>query len=461
MKIPASYRVLRRIDALYRRIRKSRVARCIVRSRRWLSAVLFLIIPLLYVSIYLFHRTHMVYYLYTGPRGGTHEILGPALAEALNKPDQLEEFLHLNIVPDFVVRPSCGAVDNVYLMNHGLAQVAFSEDGLPLSFETISPCPVSTSPQEKARTAKPADIRFRALMPLYLSPLHIVARKHLRLADIRALPSHIKVYLGPDGSGTAALSQLILHHYGIVVQRYGANLDFEQGKQALLRGDVDVGFFLHQLNSDVVHTLLEAEDFTLIAIDHASSLKLLYPYLEVITVPGTTYKSPATDVTTIGTKTILITTTDLTELEVYEIAKKLSYRINEVIKGIPFNVTKVTDSDPQKELYYPLHDGSIRFYTHDPPFFLDIRTIAEVGTYFTVLFALYEVTTRLLRRYRIHRLMHVVDHATQAFGRMHQKAPRYRWYTRKVKVLALVLVRHNKINHEDFQHVDEYIKGHG
>jgi TRAP transporter TAXI family solute receptor len=456
MKIPASYRVLKRFDATYRRIRQSRAARYVVRS----NTIFLLIIPLLYATIFLFHRTHTVYHLYTGPKGGTYEILGPALADALNKPDQFEQFLHLNIVPDFVVRPSCGAVDNLYLTNHGLAQVAFSEDGLPVSFETMAHCPLPTSQQNDAKVPKPADIRFRALMPLYLSPLHIVARKNLHIADIRALPSHTKVYLGPDGSGTAALAQLILHHYGIVVQRYGAHLDFEQGKQALLRGDVDVGFFLHQLNSDVVHTLLEADQFTLMAIDHAASLKLLYPYLEVITVPGTTYKSPATDVTTIGTKTILITTTDLTELEVYEIAKKLSYRINEIIKGIPFNVTKVTDSDPQKDLYYPLHDGSIRFYTHDPPFFLDIRTVAEIGTYFTVLFALFEITTRLLRRYRIHRLMHVVDHAAQAFIRTRQNATRYHWHARKVKVLALVLVRHNKINHEDFQHVDEYIKGH-
>jgi hypothetical protein len=198
----------------------------------------------------------------------------------------------------------------------------------------------------------------------------------------------------------------------------------------------------------------------LVAVPHAPSLKLLYPYLEVITIPGTTYKSAAADLTAVATKTILITSTDLSELEVYEIAKKLSHRVNDLIKGIPFNATKVTDSDPQKDLYYPLHDGAIRFYTHDPPFFLDVRTLAEIGTYVSVLYALYEISSRLLRNYRVHRLMHATDRAVRASRRSDSNQKKYNRYTAKLKRMALLLVRDRKINHEDFQHIDEYMKGH-
>jgi len=60
------------------------------------------------------------------------------------------------------------------------------------------------------------------------------------------------------------------------------------------------GFFLQRLNSDVVQEPLQSDHLTLIAIDLAAGLKLLYPYLEVMTVPGTTYKSPTTDITTVG-----------------------------------------------------------------------------------------------------------------------------------------------------------------
>lgn len=462
MKIPIPYRAFKRAEAAWRRVWHHRALRYGLRNKKWLLTFFLLVIPFFYVATFIFHRTHTVYYLYTGPAGGTHQSLGQPLADALNKPDRLEAFLHLNLVPDFVARSSCGSVENVYFITQGLAQIAFAEDGLPLPVEAHSHCSLARPQQNQSgsQTSEAVETQFRVLMPLYLSPLHIVVKKSLRVSEIRALPSHAKVYLGPDGSGTAVLAQLIFHHYSIVVERYGADLNFEEAKQALLHGEIDVGFFLQRLNADVVQELLQSDHLTLMAIDHAAGLKLLYPYLEVMTVPGTTYKSPTTDITTVGTKTVLITSTDLTELAVYEMAQKLSYRIHDVLKGIPFNVTKVTDSDPQKDLYYPLHDGSVRFYTHDPPFFLDMRTVAEIGTYFTILFALYEITTRLLRKYRVHRLMHVVDRATQAFSRSRQDATRYQWYTRKVKVQALMLVRHGKINHEDFQHIDEYIKGH-
>ena len=84
---------------------------------------------------------------------------------------------------------------------------------------------------------------------------------------------------------------------------------------------------------------------------------------------------------------MLATSTDLSDYEVYQIATKLSEQMHNLIKGIPFNATKVTDTDPQRDLYYPLHEGALSFYSHDPPFFLNPQMLAGIGTYLSVLFA--------------------------------------------------------------------------
>jgi hypothetical protein len=67
------------------------------------------VIPLGYGAILFLERVHTNYYLFTGPKGGTHYLLGPRFADTLNRPDKLERLLHLNVVPDFAPTESCGS----------------------------------------------------------------------------------------------------------------------------------------------------------------------------------------------------------------------------------------------------------------------------------------------------------------------------------------------------------------
>ena len=57
-------------------------------------------------------------------------------------------------------------------------------------------------------------------------------------------------------------------------------------------------------------------------------------------------KPPRDSFPPLGTKTVLVASTDLSDHEVYAIADKLSHNIHDIIKDIPFNATKVADSDP-------------------------------------------------------------------------------------------------------------------
>ena len=430
-------------------------------SNKWLIIIFLVIIPSFYLVSFIFERTHTNYYLFTGPQGGTHYELGPQMAEVLNKPSKMEKLLHLNIVPDFTPRESCGSLDNIFYINQGLAQLGFAEDGLPLHFEKPPKCSLEFNQKEIQAKARSAEIRLRALMPLYKSPLHIVARKDLGISDIRDIPLNAKVYMGPEGGATAIVAGLILNHYDIPTDRQGRDLNFDQALHQMIAGNIEVGFFLVGLNAEAMKKLSQYPQFKLLTVEHAESLKFLYPYLEVITIPGTTYKNASKDIMTVGTKTLLVTSTDLKDHEVYEIADKLSHSIHDIIKDIPYNATKVTDSDPQKELYYPLHEGAIQFYKHDPPFFLDPHALAGIGSYLTILFALYKVSSQFIRNYRVHRIIHSVERSVWAFhiDSDHPRWKQYAFYTRKLKFKALEMLRNQRITMDDYERINEYIKG--
>jgi TRAP transporter TAXI family solute receptor len=456
------YLTIKRCSRAYRRIKQHRIFRKIPINKMWLLIFFLVIIPSIYVASVLLERTQTKYYLFTGPKGGTYYALGPHLAEVLNRPSTLEKFLHLNIVPDFIPRESCGSLDNIYYINEGLAQLGLAEDGLPLHFEKPPKCSLEIDQKELPRRVGSDGIRLRGLMPLYKSPLHIVARKDLGLSDIRDIPPNAKVYLGPEGGATAYITNLILDHYGISTDRQGMKWNFEQAMQQLVKGNIEVGFFLVGLNSKAMKQLSQYPQLKLLTVEHAASMEFLYPYLEVIIIPGTTYKNASKDIVTVGTKTMLVTSTELTDNEVYEIADKLSHHIHDIIKDIPFNATKIAEGDPQRDLYYPLHEGAMRFYNHNPPLFLNPHALAGIGSYLTILFALYKVSSQFIRNYRIHRIQYAVERAMLAFhiASDRPRTKRFDFYIRKLRSKALFLLRDQRITLDDFHRINEYIKGH-
>jgi TRAP transporter TAXI family solute receptor len=431
-------------------------------SNKWLFVFFLVVVPLVYVSSVLYARTHTQYYLVTGPVGGTYDLLGGRITDALNTPDDLERGLHLNIVPDFIAKRSCGAFDNLYAINHRLAQIGFAEDGLPLMFQKTRLCALQGADPALLKQERDDKLRMRALMILYRSPLQIIARRGSLFSDASAIPPHTKVYLGPAGSATEYVAGVLLSHHGISVERVGQGIDIEQAVEAMLNHKIDVGFFLTALNTGAIQKLSQSEDFKLLSVDNAPSLRLLHPYLTEILIPASTFHGASKDVLTLGTNTILVASTDLSDTAVYEAAKKIANNIQDILHGIPFNLAKSIDNDPGKELYYPLHQGAIRFYDRDPPFILNPHILAGIGTYLSVLFASWKVSRQFIRNYRVHRILHAIDKAALAFQMNTSPAnpQRYLHYTQHIRKKALGLLRFQRITTDDYGRIGEYIKGH-
>lgn len=435
-----------------------------VLSTRWWLILFLMIIPLTYLGLVLSHRTQTDYVLLTGPKGGTYDKVGPRLAEVLNRPNKIERVLHLNIVPDFDLRETCGSLENLFYIDHGVGQLAFAEDGLPLHFQRTTQCALPIPPATVSDNRQHGEIRLRALMPLYKSPLHILAKKSLGIEAADDIPDHAKTYMGPEGSGTAFLARLVLDHYGIVVERVGENLNYEQAAQQMREGSIEVGFFLSGLKSGAVQSLVRDHALHPLRVQHAKGLTMLYPFLVEAKILGSELHDDSQEIATIGTNTILVASSDLSETEVYEIAAKVDRNIQDLLQDIPLNYAKLADMDPQKGLYYPLHDGAVRFYTNNPPFFLDPRTLAGIGTYLSLLFAFYTISTQFVRDYIVHRLLGAVDRAVRAFkgglGSAQPASKRYYHYLGRLKHQALSLLKQEKITLDEYKRIDEYMKGH-
>jgi hypothetical protein len=109
-----------------------------------------------------------------------------------------------------------------------------------------------------------------------------------------------------------------------------------------------------------------------------------------------------------------------------------------------------------------LHEGAVRFFDHDPPFFLDPKTMAGIGTYLSLVYAAYGFSSQYLRKYRMQRVLQAVDHALKVHGIGASKPDQQRYHAHLRRVLrpALQALRHHSISYEDFQRITEYVKGH-
>jgi TRAP transporter TAXI family solute receptor len=454
---PRLYRILKALDAASRRVHRHPLLHIVIDSSKRTGILVALAIPILVALVVTYKRTHTEYHLLTGPHGSTATEIGPLIANALNEPTDLERWLHLNVVPDFFPVESCGSLDNIALLNQGTAQLALVEDGLPMHIHAPPKCLLH--PREDTHLSKETnEIRLRAVMPLYLAPLHILSKKRLNFKDVRDIKPHSKIYIGPDGGGTAFVAQLVLDHAGIIFDRKGNDWDFQQAMKELLDGKIDLAFFLIGLNSDAIKRLLDSPELHLLNIESAEGLKLLAPYLEVVKIPASTYKVSSRDTTTVAGKLILTASTDLTAAEVYEMQQRLSHHIHDILKGVPLNVTKVTDSYP--DLYYPLHDGAVRFYTHDPPFFLDPHFLAGIGTYVSLMYAGFKFTTQLRRYYRVHRFLHFAHRVLTIESRSANTSPHVQSerYLKRIRLRMAQMLHDGRLKMEDIGILNEFIK---
>lgn len=246
------------------------------------------------------------------------------------------------------LRITSGAVENVRLL-------ADPASGVDVAFV-----------QGGVRGAVPtADLL--ALGSLYFEPLWIFSRTSARTDDMLGLRGK-RLAVGPEGSGTRALVDLLLTANGIRPDSLTLlPLTGLDAVRALRRGEVDVAVLVASPESSALREAASAPEVSLMGFPRAEAYSRLYPFLSRLVLPEGALSLerdvPPRDVVLLAAAASLVVRPDfhpaLSDL-LLVIATRLHSRAGVFERPRQFPSPDFTD--------FPVSDGAQRFYLNGPPF---------------------------------------------------------------------------------------------
>jgi TRAP-type uncharacterized transport system substrate-binding protein len=154
-----------------------------------------------------------------------------------------------------------------------------------------------------------------SLGTVFYEPLWWFHRREVRAEGADALRGQ-KISIGPEGSGTQALTLELIKRTGMEAQLSELlTLAPREAGEKLLAGEIDAAFMMAAWESPVVQQLLADERVALSSFLHADAIVALYPFLSKVVVPrGVTdiaKDRPPADVTLIATKASMVVRKEL------------------------------------------------------------------------------------------------------------------------------------------------------
>src|SRR6516225_3376110 len=180
-----------------------------------------------------------------------------------------------------------------------------------------------------------------------------------------------KIAIGPQGSGTRALSLELIKRTGMERQ-IGELLALapREAAEKLKAGEIDVAFMMTPWDAPVVQQLLADERVALSGFPHADAFVALYPFLNKVIVPrGVTdlaRDQPPSDVILIATKTGLVVRQDL-----HPALQYLLLNVATEIHSGPSIFNRANQFPAAEAIDIPLSNEAQRFYKSGLPFLND------------------------------------------------------------------------------------------
>jgi len=276
----------------------------------------------------------------TGPEGDTYHDIGQRYRAVLAR---------ANVEVQLV--PTAGSVENLAsLLNaNSRVNVALIEGGV---FGTRDASGVES------------------LGTIFYEPLWWFHRGAIEGAGTEALRDR-KISIGPEGSGTRALSLELIKRSGME-GRFAQVLALapRAAGEELRAGDIDVAFIMTSWESPVVQQLLADERIGLSGFPHADAFVALYPFLTKVVVPrGVTdiwTDRPPADVVLMATKASLVVRKDLHPAIQYLLLNAAL----EIHSG-PSIFNRPNQFPAPEAIDIPLSGEALRFYKSGLPFLND------------------------------------------------------------------------------------------
>lgn len=162
------------------------------------------------------------------------------------------------------IRATAGSIENRALLES-------PESGVSLAFL-------------QGGTAPPGTGELQALASLYREPVWVFTRGDEPLSQLTQLRG-LRIAIGPEGSGTRSIAELLLRSNGIrVAESRLSELSGQDAARALERGDIDAAFFVVSPRAPLVGELLANPDVHLMDFDRAATYQRRYPFLTRVTL---------------------------------------------------------------------------------------------------------------------------------------------------------------------------------
>jgi TRAP transporter TAXI family solute receptor len=273
----------------------------------------------------------------TGPEGGAYHEIGRRYRQLLAR-----EGVTLRL------RPTSGALENLALLRDPRSGVgvALIQDGI-------------------AGEDQAGDLE--SLGTVFYEPLWMFYRSELRGVALHGLHGR-KVSIGPEGSGTRALSLELLKRNGVDLDALELlALSPQAATDKLLAGEIDVAMMLISSDAPLVRTLLADERVELASFPYADAYVALYPFLNKVVVPagvGDLAKNrPPSDVTMFAPKASLIVRNDL-----HSALQFLLLNTATLIHSSPGIFRRAGQFPAAEAIEFPLSNVALQFYKSGRPF---------------------------------------------------------------------------------------------
>lgn len=273
----------------------------------------------------------------TGPEGGTYYELGERYRTVLARSG-----VEVRLVP------TAGSVEN-------LAKLLDPRSGVSLAL------------MQGGIAGTRAASELESLGTMFYEPYWWFRRVDVEGVGVASLRGR-KISIGPEGSGTRALSLKLLTSVGID----GRNSELlalapRETAERLSAGDIDVAFLIASWDSPVVRELIADSRIALSGYPRADALVALNPFLSKLTVPrgaaNLVKDQPPSDVVLIGTKASLLVRKDL-----HPAIQYLLLNAATEIHSQASIFNRANDFPAAEAIDVPLSSEALRFYKSGLPF---------------------------------------------------------------------------------------------
>lgn len=204
---------------------------------------------------------------------------------------------------------------------------------------------------------------LRAIAGLYTEVCQLVVRADSDIQSLNDLAGHT-VSIGAEESGTELNAKNILEFAGMpssIVQT--KNLDYIDATSELKSGDIDAFFCTAGLTTTVIDELSKECDIRLVPIGEDVIQKMLASsdaYTSTY-IPAGTYRGQDTDISTIGTKSVLLTTSSVPE----DVIEHLTTLLFDKEKELQYSTSlklELNEDFATSDVPVPFHSGALKYY---------------------------------------------------------------------------------------------------